>query len=149
MSDEQRFDACVARLKDMTQIAEKGKINIALEALNTTVEHPGYFADHTDVTLRIIRAVGSERVKMLFDIYHMQIMEGNITQNLRQNVQDIGYVHVADVPGRYEPGTGELYYPNILSALEQSGYAGYVGFECKCSGEISQTLHSIWQLTKR
>lgn len=149
LSDGERFEACVTRLKDMAAIAEKKQINIALEALNTTVEHPGYYADRSDVALRIIRAVGHERVKMLFDIYHMQIMEGNVIQNLCGNVQDIGYVHVADVPGRFEPGTGELYYPNILSALENSGYTGYVGFECKCSRGISETLCSMWQLTKR
>jgi len=73
--------------------------------------------------------VDSPRLKLLYDIYHMQVMEGNIIHTLTSNLDVIGHVHVADVPGRHEPGTGELDYANIFKALQEAGYDGYVGFE--------------------
>jgi hydroxypyruvate isomerase len=73
--------------------------------------------------------VGSPRIKLLYDIYHMQVMEGNIIQTLTSNLDVIGHVHVADVPGRHEPGTGELSYGSIFAALREAGYDKYVGFE--------------------
>ena len=76
-----------------------------------------------------MRAVDSPRIKVLYDIYHMQIMEGNVIQTLTGNLDVIGHVHVADVPGRHEPGTGELNYANIFKALREAGYDKYVGFE--------------------
>jgi len=100
-----------------------------LEPLNVHVDHPGYFLNHSALGFELVRAVGSPYIRLLFDIYHMQVMEGNIIQSLTGNLDVIGHVHVADVPGRHEPGTGELHYGNIFRALRQAGYDRYVGFE--------------------
>ena len=89
----------------------------------------GYFLDGSAAGFDLVRAVDSPRIKLLYDIYHMQVMEGNIIQTLTGNLDVIGHVHVADVPGRHEPGTGELNYANIFAALREAGYDKYVGFE--------------------
>lgn len=77
----------------------------------------------------LIREVGSQNICLLFDIYHMQVMEGNLISSLTHNLDTIGYVHVADVPGRNQPGTGEINYKNVFRALERAGYEGYIGLE--------------------
>jgi hydroxypyruvate isomerase len=110
-------------------LAEKAGVTLVLEPLNVYVDHPGYFLDGSAAGFDLVRAVGSPRIKLLYDIYHMQVMEGNIIQTLTSNLDVIGHVHVADVPGRHEPGTGELSYANIFEALRQAGYDKYVGFE--------------------
>jgi hydroxypyruvate isomerase len=97
--------------------------------LNIHVDHPGYFLNRSGVGFDLVRAVDSPRIKLLFDIYHMQVMEGNIIDTLTSNLAVIGHVHVADVPGRHQPGTGELNYANIFKALREAGYDKYVGFE--------------------
>jgi hydroxypyruvate isomerase len=93
------------------------------------VDHPGYFLHGSAAGFDLVRAVGSPHIKLLYDIYHMQVMEGNVIQTLTANLDAVGHVHVADVPGRHQPGTGELHYGNIFAALREAGYDHYVGFE--------------------
>ena len=88
-----------------------------------------YFLVCYAAVFEVVRSVDSHYIKLLFDIYHMQIMEGNVIQTLTGNLDMIGHVHVADVPGRHEPGTGELNFANIFQALRETGYDKYVGFE--------------------
>jgi hydroxypyruvate isomerase len=92
--------------------------------------HPGYQGDHTDYCMRIVKQVGSERMKLLFDIYHVQIMDGDIISRIRQYAGSIGHVHTAGCPGRGElDDRQEINYPPIMRALVEAGYKGYVGQE--------------------
>lgn len=142
-SREEQATAVVACLKRLAPIAEGEGVTIVLEALNPLVDHVGYYLTRTDETMAILAEVDSPNVKMLFDIYHQQITEGNVTRNLTQNIGRIGHFHVADNPGRLEPGTGELNYRNILKALHATGYDGYVALECGKSGTTDAALRAV------
>ncbi len=117
-------------LKRLAPIAEENDVTIVLEALNSLVDHKGYFVCRTDHAMEILDAVDSKHVKMLFDIYHQQITEGNVIRNIRSGIKRIGHFHVADNPGRKEPGSGELNYTNIFKAILDTGYDGLVALEC-------------------
>jgi hydroxypyruvate isomerase len=129
LSEEEKYQSVFDGMKMIAPLAEKAGVTLVLEPLNSQVDHVGYFLDHSDAGFELVRAVDSPYIKMLYDIYHMQIMDGNVIETLTGNLDVIGHVHVADVPGRHEPGTGELNYANILKALREAGYDGYVGFE--------------------
>ena len=103
--------------------------SFAVETLNTKVDHAGYPLSQIEDTVRLVEAVDSPRIRILFDIYHAQVEEGNVIQGLRDHFELIGHIHVADVPGRHEPGTGEINYPKVASALKELGYEGVVGLE--------------------
>jgi sugar phosphate isomerase/epimerase len=127
---------CVAGLKKIAGYAEKNKVTICLEHLNTRDDshpmkgHPGYQGDDLDWVAGILRSVGSERVKLLFDIYHVQIMHGDIIRRLEQNKDILGHVHTAGNPGRGElDDTQEINYPPIMKKLLALKYTGYVGQE--------------------
>src|SRR4029453_2187773 len=111
------------------------KVTLCLEMLNSPVDanmkgHPGYQGDHTDYCIELIKQVGSERLKLLFDIYHVQIMDGDVITRVRQYKDYIGHVHTAGNPGRGElDDTQEINYPPIIKALVAVGYKGYVGQE--------------------
>jgi hydroxypyruvate isomerase len=129
ISFETRLLTMYEVLKSAALMGEKAGVNLVLEPLNIFVDHENYFLSDPNLAFDILRQLGSDRVKVLFDIYHMQIMGGNIIQTLEKNLDIIAYIHAADVPGRNEPGTGELNYRNIFQALNSSGYDGFVGFE--------------------
>ena len=116
-------------LKRAAEVCEKEGVNLFVEALNSVADHLGYYLDSSYVGFEIIKAVNSPRVKLLYDIYHMQLMEGNIIQNAAANVRSIGHVHSAGVPGRHEPQTGEVNYPYVIKRLEEAGYDQFFGFE--------------------
>ncbi len=116
-------------LKKCSIPASENGITLVLEPLNTIVDHKNYFLSDPDTSFDLVRSVGSPNVKLLYDVYHMQIMKGNITERLVNNIDVIGYIHVADVPGRHEPGTGEINYANVFKALKDSHYSGFAGFE--------------------
>lgn len=127
---------CVAGFKRVVGYAEKKKINLAIEILNTRADdhpmkgHPGYQGDHVDYCMEIIRQVGSPRLGLLFDIYHVQIMDGDIIRRIGQCGEAIKHVHTAGNPGRKElDETQEINYPPIMKALLASGYQGFVGHE--------------------
>jgi hydroxypyruvate isomerase len=100
-----------------------------LEPLNTLKDHRGYFLASSYEAFEIIEEVGSPAVKVLYDIYHQQITEGNLIPTITENIGLIGHFHVADVPGRHQPGTGEINYKNVFAAIDGSGYNRYVGLE--------------------
>ncbi len=129
LSDEEKYQSVLDGLKMLAPLAEKAGVTLMLEPLNILVDHPGYFLKGSAVGFDLVRAVGSPNIRLLFDIYHLQVMEGNIIQKLTSNLDVIGHIHVADVPGRHEPGTGELNYRNIFKALKKANYQGYIGFE--------------------
>ena len=110
-------------------VCEKSGITLLLELFNTKVDHPDYFLDDPETCIDILKAVNSPNVKMLFDIYHVQIMSGNIIDFLRRNIQYIGHFHIAGVPGRHEPDKCELNYAFIINEIDRLGYKGYAGLE--------------------
>ena len=116
-------------LKRLRDAAERTGVCLLLEPLNTLVDHKGYALDHTDQALELIRIADSPCVKLLYDIYHMQIMEGNIIPTLRDAIGRIGHIHLAGVPSRHEPTSGELNMPRVLHELAALGYGGAVGME--------------------
>jgi hydroxypyruvate isomerase len=124
---EQRRNV-VDGLKMSAEVLERAGMTLLVEPLNL-VAHKGYFLSRSDETREILESVGSTRVRMLFDVYHQQISEGNIIHNIREHYDFIGHFHVADNPGRHELGTGELNYPNIFQAITDLGYDGFIGLE--------------------
>jgi len=124
-----RWITAYKALSQLAELAEKAGVVYVLEPLNTKVDHAGYPLPRAEDVVRLIEQVGSRRIRLLLDIYHVQIEEGNVTQVIRDCKDFIGYVHVADVPGRHEPGTGEINYPRIVEALREIKYEGIVGLE--------------------
>ncbi len=116
-------------LAGAAEIAEKNGFVLLLEALNTHVDHAGYYLDSSIEGCEIVRSIGSPSLKLLYDVYHMQIMEGNVIANIRRNLNAIGHFHSAGVPGRHEHFGTELNYPVILQTIEQEGYTGCFGLE--------------------
>ena len=115
-------------LKTLAKIAEERDIKLVIEPLNTLKDHKNYYLDNFQKTLELIQSINSNYLKILYDVYHMQIMEGNILETLEKYHQFIGYIHVANVPYRCEPWIGELDYKFILKELSKV-YSGFVGFE--------------------
>ncbi|MEW6228037.1 MAG: TIM barrel protein, partial [Bacillota bacterium] len=111
LSPHMKFETAVKTLSQAAKYAEDSEVTLVLEPLNTLVDHPGYYIPRSKLGFDLIRRVNSPNLKLLYDIYHMQIMEGNLISTLTENVDLVGHVHVADVPGRNEPGTGEINYP--------------------------------------
>jgi hydroxypyruvate isomerase len=119
------FDA----LLECADIAEQSGIGMNLEALNVVTDHAGNFLVHTGDAAEMIRLTGSPGLKTLYDVYHMQLNEGNLCGNISAFIDQIGHIHVADVPGRHEPGTGEINYVRVFAHLEKAGYNGCIGYE--------------------
>ncbi len=129
ISREKQHEYVVNALRRVAPLFESAGITAVLEPLNILCDHKGYFLYSGYEAFEIIREVDSENVRLLYDIYHQQITEGNLIPNIRANIELIGHFHVADNPGRNEPGTGEINYRNVFKAIEQTGYKGYIGLE--------------------
>lgn len=121
-------------LERLAVLGEKHGVTFALENLNTILDHPGIPLARAKDTLALVAAVDHPNVKMMLDLYHAQIGEGNLIELVRAALPSIGEIQVADVPGRFEPGTGEINYSAIASALRDAGYSGVVGLEAGASG---------------
>lgn len=132
-------DALVDNIRYAADAAGE-EIAIVLEPINTRVDIPGYFYDRTDAVLAVIDRVERPSVKLLYDIYHMQIMEGDLARTIERLMPRIGHVQIADNPGRGEPGTGEINFPWLLSRLDRLGYDGWVGCEYKPVGSTQAGL---------
>jgi hydroxypyruvate isomerase len=113
----------------VAEIAEKHDLVYCLEHLNTRLDHPRFPFPHVEDVANLLEEVGSPRIKMLFDVYHTQVEEGNVVEVIRHFHRFFGHVHIADVPGRHEPGTGEINYPRIVKAFREAGYQGVIGLE--------------------
>ena len=139
-----RATTTTGTVKTLTRLAELGERAgrvFTLENLNTAVDHPGTpFAKAAD-TLALVEAVDSPHLKMNLDLYHAQIGEGNLVQLVERALPAVGEIQVADVPGRCEPGTGEIHYPAVAAALDRLGYTGVVGLEGWASGDPEVALH--------
>jgi hydroxypyruvate isomerase len=130
LDDETGAAITAEGLQKLAHHAESAGVNLVLELLNSKVDHPDYQCDHTTWGVNVIQQVNSPRVKLLYDIYHMQIMEGDVIRTIRDNHQHFAHYHTAGVPGRNEiDEIQELYYPAIARAILESGYDGYLGQE--------------------
>lgn len=134
MARDQMHASVVDGLKAMMEIVEGEGLDMILEPLNR-FDHPGHYLRSMDEAFDIVGEVGSHRLKILFDIYHVQREEGNLIDRIEKNIHLIGHFHVADTPGRHEPGTGEINYANVLHAIGETGYRGYVGLEFIPTGD--------------
>jgi len=124
-----QHQSIVDGLKAAAEIVEAGGITLCLEPLNVLVNHKGYYLYSSAEGFQIVDQVGSPNVKLLYDIYHQQITEGNLIATITASIDKIAHFHVADVPGRHEPGTGEINYKNVFKSISDSGYDGFVGLE--------------------
>ena len=141
LSDEEGLENAVDGLKQIMPAAESRDVTVVIEYLNSKVDHPGYMFDHMEWGLELVDRVGSDNLKILYDIYHAQIMEGDVIRTIRDYSDYIGHYHTAGVPGRHEiDETQELYYPAIMRAILETGYDGYVAHEFKPTGEPLDAL---------
>jgi hydroxypyruvate isomerase len=129
LSDAQMQQSVLDGLKATTELAEKAGITLLLEPLNTTYDHAGYWLTSSDKGAELCRQVGSPHMRLLFDGYHMQIMEGNLINHIRRNLDVIGHFHAAGVPGRHEIFQGETDYRFVWAEIEKLGYQGTFGLE--------------------
>ncbi|MFW6308945.1 MAG: hydroxypyruvate isomerase family protein [bacterium] len=146
MSREEQHANVVKALSAAAPLAEEAGINLVLEPLNVLVNHKGYFLTTTAEAVEIIREVDSPKVRVLYDVYHQQITEGNLINTIRDNIDYIGHIHVGDVPGRNQPGTGEINYKNVFKAIKDTGYEGYVVFECGLTEDVDIAVPKMWAL---
>ena len=130
LDDQKGIENCAIGLKKLMPTAEKHKVTMVMELLNSKVDHPDYQCDHTAWGVALCKAVGSDRFKLLYDIYHMQLMEGDVIATIRKHHSYISHYHTAGVPGRHEiDETQELNYPAIMMAIVETGFQGFVGQE--------------------
>ena len=130
LDDEKGLENCAIGLKRILPSAEKHKVTICMELLNSKVNHKDYQCDHTPWGVALAKRIGSERFKLLYDIYHMQIMEGDVIRTIRESHPYIAHYHTGGVPGRNEiDETQELYYPAVMKAIVETGFKGFVAQE--------------------
>lgn len=149
MPRSEQMANAVSLLREAAPILEKNGMTAVVEVLNTYVDHAGYFLYYVRDGAELVDRVGSPSVKILFDIYHVQIMEGNLINNIRSNIDRIGHFHVGDVPGRHEPGTGEINYRNVFNAIYELGdrFSGYVALEYGRVAPLEENLAAVRKLT--
>jgi hydroxypyruvate isomerase len=149
MDDQQGLENCAIGLKRIMAAAEKHKVTLMMELLNSRVNHRDYMCDRTPWGVELVKRVGSERFKLLYDIYHMQIMEGDVIRTIRQNHQYFGHYHTAGNPGRneFEPGdVQELNYPAIMRAIADTGFKGFVAQEFEPKRDSLTSLRAAVKL---
>jgi hydroxypyruvate isomerase len=147
MSDEEGARNTIIGLNRLKKIAEDNGVTICLELLNSKVNHPDYMADHTAWGAGVMHEVNSPRVKLLYDIYHMQIMEGDLIDTIRQNIGVLGHFHTAGVPGRHELNdTQEIQYIGVMKAIADTEFQGYVAHEFLPTGDPLTSLRQAAEL---
>ncbi len=145
LSDEEGAEITAEGLRPVMQHAEEKNINICIELLNSKVDHADYQCDHTTWGVKVCQLVGSPKALLLYDIYHMQIMEGDIIRNIRDYHQYFGHYHTAGNPGRRDMDeTQEMYYPAIMRAVAETGYTGYVGHEFIPKGDVIEAIQAAY-----
>lgn len=129
VSREEQHESLIKGLKQCAPYLSEAGITLLVEPLNTLVDHKGYYLNSSNEGFRIIDEVNDPYVKLLFDMYHQQIMEGNLIANITNNIDKIGHFHAAGNPGRHELDKGEINYNEIFAAIDNAGYEGFVGLE--------------------
>jgi hydroxypyruvate isomerase len=147
MSDGEGVANCIAGLKRLAPLAERHDVTLCLELLNSKVDHKDYQADHTAFGAEVVKGVASPRVKLLYDIYHMQIMEGDVVATIRANAQHIAHYHTGGVPGRNEiDDTQELNYRRVMQAIADTGFTGFVAQEFVPKREPLASLKQAFEI---
>ncbi|PYI52952.1 hydroxypyruvate isomerase family protein [Paenibacillus flagellatus] len=149
VSRETQKETMTETLKRCAPLLEQAGVTLEIEPLNGLVNHPGHFLQRSDEAVEVIDRVGSPCVKLVFDVYHQQVTEGNVIRNATGYVDRISHYHIADNPGRKQPGTGELNYVNILRAIRETGFDGFIGLECGYTVDTDEALdtfkRTIWE----
>ena len=147
LSDDEGLEVCAEGIKQVTGLAEKKNVTLIMELLNSKVNHADYMCDRTPWGVKLAKQVGSPRFKLLYDIYHMQIMEGDVIRTIKDNHEYIGHYHTGGNPGRNEiDETQELYYPAIVRAIMDTGYDGFLGQEFIPKREALASLAQGFQI---
>ena len=136
---EQVQRTLVENLRFAAKALEREKIQLLVEPLNSQ-DIPGFHLVHSRDTLRVLDEVGHSNAWLQYDIYHMQIMEGNLTKTIREHLARIAHMQLADNPGRNQPGTGEIHFANLFRAIDAAGYQGWIGCEYKPAGKTEDSL---------
>jgi hydroxypyruvate isomerase len=145
--DEESIEVCAEGLRPLMAHAEEKGVNLNMELLNSKVDHPDYQCDHTAWGVRVCQAVGSPRAKLLYDIYHMQIMEGDLIRTISDSIRYIGHFHTAGNPRRGPlDQTQEIYYPAVMRAIADAGYDLYVGHEFGYQGGPLEALGAAYEV---
>ena len=139
VTDEAQRAASVAALKRAAEVLEAEGMDAVIEPIDR-LENPTIWMDGVEEAFEVAKQVGSPRVKVLYDLYHEQRTKGNLIEKLKKNIDAVGLVHVADVPGRHEPGTGEMNWENLFRTLKDVGYKGMIAMEFYPVGDIVETL---------
>ncbi len=147
LSDEEGLANCARGLGRLLGHAEQKGVTLCMELLNSKIDHPDYMCDHTAWGLALVRRVGSPRFKLLYDVYHMQIMEGDLIRTIRRAIHAIGHFHLAGVPGRHEiDDSQELNYGAICRAIADTGYRGFVAQEFVPRGDPLRALQDAFRI---
>ena len=140
MTQEEMHQNIIDGLTLAKPIVEKAGVMLILEPMNIRVDHKGHCLYGSEDAVRICREVNSPMIKINWDLYHMQISEGDLCGRLRDGFDQVGYIQVADHPGRHEPGTGEIYYPRVYKELKRLGYTGPIGLECSPAADETSAI---------
>ena len=145
LSEEDGLQQAVRALRPMVQLAEEHGVVLQMELFNSIVDHPDYMADSSSWGIALAKELASPSFKLLYDIYHMQIMEGNLIQNIQENHNFYGHYHVAGVPGRNEPWNNqEINYPAVMEAIDKVGFDGYVALEYVFAEPIKESMQKSY-----
>ncbi|MFQ6134000.1 MAG: hydroxypyruvate isomerase family protein [Armatimonadota bacterium] len=145
--DEELFENSVKLLKRVMPKAEDSAVVVAPELLNSKVNHPDYWLDHTHLGVELCKRVDSRNIKLLYDIYHMQIMEGDLIRTIRSNIDYIAHFHCAGNPGRRDmDDQQEIYYPAVARAIADAGYQGYIGHELTPKGDPLEAMRANFKV---
>ena len=143
LTDEAGIENTALGLSRVAGAAEDAGVTLVLELLNSKIDHPDYQCDHTTWGLKVIERVASPRVRLLYDVYHMQVMEGDLIRTIQSHQDAFGHYHVAGNPGRHEPDRSqEISYPAIYEAIAATGFQGYVGMEYLPHGTLAESLQA-------
>lgn len=143
---EQQREAIVEGLEAIAAYAREKNIELFLEPLNILVDHAGYFLSTSEEGFEVVDEVDSPNLSLLYDVYHQQITEGHLISTIRDNIDRIGHFHIADVPGRHEPGTGEINYENVFHAIAETEYDGFVGMEFRPTGASDEAIRQVQRI---
>ncbi len=159
MTREAQHASVVEGLHRANELAAKANVQMIVEIVNTRAKveplnpkgnnHNDYYLDHCDEAFAITRKIASPFVKILFDLYHVQIMDGNLIQTIRENISEIAHIHVGDVPERHEPGTGEIHFGKVFQAIHQAGFREFVAMEYVPLRDAVTTLREARMLAMR
>ncbi len=143
---ESQLESIVLGIRECVPLLEESGVTLIIEPLNTLVDHPGYFLDSSKEAFSIIDEVASPNVKILYDIYHFQVSEGNLINTITDNFSRIGHFHCAGNPGRGEITKGEINYKEVFKAIKDLGYEGWVGLECNIFGDREKGIREAMEL---